>query len=130
MQLEEVLERMLVGGRGQRGHGPGALGRRGELEAGGQRRQVGLELLLGGVEPHRQLEAAALEPGADHQPPGMLHAVDLGLLLEVEDVDVHAIEAERQGQLDQFAGAAGEGQAEGAQIAEHGGSRGAENPGV
>ena len=65
------------------------------------------------------MESPALEAGADHQPAGMLDPERLGLLLEVDDVDVHRIEAERERQFDELAGPSGKGQADGAEVTEH-----------
>ena len=128
MELEEILERMVSGGGRQGRDGPVAFGGRGQLEPLGKLGQFSRELLLRRVEPHGQPEGATLETGADHQPAGVLDAVDRGLLLEVEEVDVHAVEAERQGQLDELAGAAGEGKAEGAEVAKHAGFLGWAEP--
>ena len=49
----------------------------------------------------------------------MLHAECVGLLLEIDDIDIHGIKAERKGQFDQFAGTSGERQAHRAKIAKH-----------
>jgi hypothetical protein len=52
----------------------------------------------------------------------MGHAKRVGLLLEIENVDVHGVEAEGQCQFDEFAGASREGQADRAEVAKHAGS--------
>ena len=49
----------------------------------------------------------------------MGHTEGVGLLLEVEDVDVHGVEAEGQGEFDELAGAPGKRQADRAEVAEH-----------
>jgi len=119
VELEKILERVLVRCRVDRRHGPEGLGRLGELQPPRQRLHVLLERLVVGGEPHRQLEHPRFEPRAHHQPPRMGHAESVGLLLEVEDVDVHRVEAEGERQFDEFAGAARQGKTDGAEVAEH-----------
>jgi len=110
---------MLVRRRRHGRHGPRGLGGLGHLEQYRQGGQFLRERRLVGRQVHGQMENAALQPGADHQPSGMGHPERLGLLPEVEDVDVHGVEAEGQRQLDELAGATGQGQTDGAEVAEH-----------
>ena len=119
VELEEVLEVVFVGGGRHGDHRPRRLGGLGELQPRLDRGQIGLEGGLVADQGDGQMEDPALQPCADHQPPGMLDAEGLGLLLEVDDVDVHGVEAEGQRQFDELAGATGEGEADGAEIAEH-----------
>jgi len=51
----------------------------------------------------------------------MRNAEGLGLLLEIEQVDVHGVEAEGQGEFDQFAGTPRQGQADRAEVPKHAG---------
>ena len=119
VKLEEVLEGMVVGGGGDRDDGALRLGRLGERQPRRELGEIGLEGRIVTDQRDRQMERPALEAGADHQPAGVLDPERLGLLLEVDDVDVHRVETERQRQFDELAGPSGKGQADGAEITEH-----------
>ena len=119
VEFEEVLERVLVGGGRDARHRPLAVGSRSQFQPFRQRRQLLLVRGVIGIELHREVEGAALQPRAHHQSAGVGHAECVGLLLEIEDVDIHRIEAEGQRQFDEFAGASGEGQADRAEVAKH-----------
>ena len=119
VELEEVLERVLVGCRRDARHRPLALGSRGQFQPFRQGRDLLLERGLIGIELHWQVEDAALQTSAHHQPPSVGHAERVSLLLEIEDIDVHGVKAEGQRQFDELAGASGEGQADRAEVAKH-----------
>ena len=119
VELEEVLERMLVGCRRDGRHRPLALGGRGQFQPFGKRRHLLLERCLIGIELHGQVEDAALQTRAHHQPSGVGHTERVSLLLEIEDIDVHGVKAEGQRQFDELAGTSGEGQADRAEVAKH-----------
>ena len=119
VELEEILKGMVVGGGGDRDDGALRLGRLGERQPRREVDEIGLKGRIVTDQRDRQMERPALEAGADHQPAGMLDPERLGLLLEVDDVDVHRVETERQRQFDELAGPSGKGQADGAEITEH-----------
>ena len=129
VQLEVILEGVLDSGRGDRGRSPRRLGGMRELQPLRQKGEIAVERGVVNAQIERQVEHAALEPSADHQPPRVLHPVHLGLLLEIDDVDVHRVESERQRQLDQLAGASRQGKADRAQVTEHGAHGGVNSPG-
>ena len=49
----------------------------------------------------------------------MLHAERVGLLLKIDEVDIHGVKAKRKGEFNEFAGTSREWQAKRAEIAKH-----------
>ena len=119
IEFEEVLKGMFVRGRRNRGHSPKRLGRLGKFQPWGQESQICLESFVVPGHRHRQMEYPAVQPRADHQAPGMLDAEGFRLLLEIDQIDVHRVKAERKRQFDQFTGPSRQWQADRAEIAKH-----------